>query len=123
MAVPVHDNRLVAPLQHVASPAVSPVKGLGVGSVEAAHAPDQVRLGGLEQQVKVVAHQAIGIEQPALLPDLFGQRPDKGQPVPVAFEDRLLPIPAGGDVIDGAREFQSEGPGHAASLRREACKV
>jgi len=55
-------------------PVVAAVEGLGVCAVEAPHAGDQIALRGLDEQVIMVAHQAIGVTDPPLLRDLPTQQ-------------------------------------------------
>jgi len=70
----------------------------------------------------VIAHEAEGIEHPALLQDLFGKQVEKDEPVGVILEDGLLPVTAGGEVIAGAREFQAQGRTIARGYARSAIK-
>ena len=46
----------------------------------------------------------------------------KRMPVLVIDEDRLAPVPARGDVVDGAWEFNAQRSGHARTLRQEEAK-
>ena len=99
------------------------VEGLGIDPIEPAHAAHQVRLRGFQQQVIVVVHQAEGIEHPALLGDFPGEQVDEGEAVCIVEKDGLAAIAAGGDVIDGAGEFQAERAGHEFTLRLRSYKV
>jgi hypothetical protein len=60
----VHKDGLVPPLEHVPHTPMMPVEPLGVNPIELTHAPGEIRLRTLENQVIqviVVGHQAIGI--------------------------------------------------------------
>jgi hypothetical protein len=46
----------------------------------------------------------------------------KRMPVLIIDEDRLAPVTARGDVVDGAWEFNAQRPGHAGKLRRGEAK-
>ena len=41
----------------------------------------------------------------------------KRMPVLIIDKDRLAPVAAGGDVVDGAWEFNAQRAGHAGKLR------
>jgi hypothetical protein len=56
---------------------VASVEALGVDLIEPLHAACQVGLGGFDKQVVVIAHQAVGVESPALLGDLAAEQIEK----------------------------------------------
>ncbi len=64
----------------------------------------------------MVIHQAKGVEQPALLLDLFGQQIDEAQAILIVEKDRLTTIAAGGNVINGTRELEAKWTGHYETL-------
>jgi len=82
-----------------------PVKRLGVDAVEPAHSPDQVGLGGLDQQVIMVVHQAEGVTDPTLLVDLFAEQIEKSSPITVVDKYRFLPVAPRGQMIEGSGKF------------------
>src|SRR5688500_2969756 len=53
-------GRAVAALEQVASALVTEVEFLGVAPVERLNAPGEARLGGFDQQMDVVCHEAVG---------------------------------------------------------------
>ena len=65
MRVALHQHGMVAALEYVAGAVVAPVEGLGVHAVQIAHAAREVGRRRLEHEVIMVAHQAIGVAQPA----------------------------------------------------------
>lgn len=62
----------------------SPVDCLGIEPVQPAHARYEIAFGGFEQQMVMVAHQAIGKQTPPLLPYLPGQEIQEQASVNVA---------------------------------------
>ncbi len=100
----------------MARPAVPPIEGLGVDTVELAHPPRQVRLRGLNQQVVVVVHQAVGMAEPPIAGDDLAEGLEKDLATRVVPEDLLPGVPPGGEMIDRTRIFDSEGPRHERRL-------
>jgi hypothetical protein len=67
--VGVADNRLVATLKEMTDLAVNPVEPLGVGLLQSLHELRDRPLGGLQQQVDMIRHQAVRIQpHPVSLP-------------------------------------------------------
>src|SRR5206468_10106330 len=64
-STPVHQKRFVAAAKEMAAKAVSPVELLSVGTQEPLHARAQVRTGRFHHQVKMIAHQTIGMNLPS----------------------------------------------------------
>jgi hypothetical protein len=79
----------------------------GVDLIEPLHAASQVRLGGIDEQVVVIAHQAVGAESPALLGDLAAKQIEKRGSVPIIAKDVLARIISRAEVIQRACEFQT----------------
>jgi hypothetical protein len=64
----------------------------------------------------MVVHHAVGVTEPVIpLIDML-ECVQEVDPVLVVFENGLLFIAAGGDVIDGTGVFYAEGAGHAGNL-------
>ena len=84
------------------------VEGLSVDAVDA-HEPRQVGLAGVQHEVVVVVHQAVGQHLRAEALHALGQHGEQGSAVGVVHEDGLAPVAAGGDVVHGAGEFDAEG--------------
>jgi hypothetical protein len=110
-------------VEHVAHPPVAPVEALGVDLIEPLQAACQVRLGGFDEQMVVIAHQAVGVESPALLGDLAAEQIEKRCAVPIIANDVRARIAARGDVIQRTGEFQTQRTGHAKMLIRLSYKV
>jgi hypothetical protein len=71
----------------------------------------------------VIAHQAEGIEHPALLEDFLGEQIEEDQPILIVLEDRLLAITPGGEVVERSGKLQTQGSGHCVRLRPISYKV
>ena len=99
MALPLHQDRLEAPLIHVAHRAMASVEGLGVDAVELPHPPRQISLRRLEEQVIVVLHEAVRMAQPLGPPDHRGQHVKQALPVSIIPEDPLTRIAPAGSVM------------------------
>jgi len=102
---------------------MAPVEALRVDLIEPRHASCQIGLGGFNEELVVIGHQAVCVESPALLCDLAAEEIKKRCAVAIIAKDVLARISARGDVIQGAREFQTQRTGHAAMLIRSPYKV
>jgi hypothetical protein len=72
--------------------------------------------------MKVVGHQAIGVQLPAGLLARFGQSLEKAEAVMVVVENLFPPIATIHQVIDGARIPHSEFAPHGAKSVRKGQK-
>jgi hypothetical protein len=70
----------------------------------------------LDQQVVVIAHEAIGVTQDVIAGDGGCQHVQEARAVIVIFEDRVPVVPTRGDVVDPAGKLEPERPGHASTL-------
>ncbi|HWV44837.1 MAG TPA: hypothetical protein VN039_02240 [Nitrospira sp.] len=50
-------------MQHVAVPIMTAVERLSLDTIELAHGARQIGVGGLHDQMKVIVHQTIGVQQ------------------------------------------------------------
>jgi hypothetical protein len=82
--------------------AVSFVEGAGVLAVQVTHPVREVRERGLDDEVVVVAEQAVGVKAPAVAAANPPQQLDEDGPIPVIQEDRSLVVPFRPDVVVGA---------------------
>ena len=108
MTAALDQQRFVAPAEHVAEQLVSVIEPEGVGAQEPTHPRHQVRLGRFHHQMKVVAHQAIGMHLESCLLTGLGQRLEKVLPIDVITKDILPPIPTAHDVVDRHRKLHSQ---------------
>jgi hypothetical protein len=92
------------------------IKKLCIDAVQLPHTQREIAVRRLDQEVIVVVHQAVGMAEPVIpFVDVL-ERVQEVDAVLVVFENGLLFIAAGGDVIDGTGVFYAEGAGHAARL-------
>jgi len=74
-----------------------------IAPVEVAHAVGEVRFRRLDEQVIVVAHQAAGMDAPAVAPHDPVQDVDEEDAVVVVEDDRCLVVAACRDVVQRTR--------------------
>ncbi len=91
---------------------VPPVKCLRVDPVNIPHQPRQVRRAGMQHQVVVVAHHAIGQNLRVEAIHRVGDDVEVSEPVIVVTIDWLAAVTTRGDVVDGTGEFDAQGAGH-----------
>src|SRR5712671_7139278 len=80
----------------------------GVGPQKPFHASDEIDERSFDHEVKMIAHQTIGMHLPASLFARFSQGREKAVAVVVILEDVFATIAAIDEVIDGSRIFDSE---------------
>jgi hypothetical protein len=115
--------RPVAPAEEVILAAVSFVEGPGIAAVQVPHPQVEVRLGGLDQEVVVVSHQAADVHPPPVAPLDPPENLEEDDPVRVVAHDRGMVVPAGHDVVASAGAEVSAWPSHVGerSRRRSGC--
>jgi hypothetical protein len=84
----------------MSGPAVSSVESLGIDPVELPHPPAEIALRGLDEQMIVIVHQAIGMAKPVEPGDDGRQDFKKQHPILVIGIDRTAGIPTGCDMVD-----------------------
>jgi hypothetical protein len=123
VAAPIHGQGFVATGEEMAAGFVADVKAPGVNAQQPFHAGDEVGLRRLKNEMKMIAHEAPGMDLPAG----FGARlPESGQEkfaVVVVANDIEPVIAAAHHVIDRARVFDSEFAGHEGQDADEQTKV
>jgi hypothetical protein len=85
-----------------------PIVGLGIHAVEMLHQPQQIGAAGVDDEVIVVVHEAIG--QHRHIEPLHGLPHDgeKILPVFVVLEYRFAPVATGCNMIDRVWKFNAE---------------
>jgi len=78
----------------------------GVGSQQPLHALDQIGFGRFDHQMKMVGHQAPGVNLPVGFGAGFPQRFNKKFPVLYPAKDGFLVVAAVHEVIDGPLKLQ-----------------
>jgi hypothetical protein len=106
----------VAAAEEMVDAVVAAVEGAGVAPVQVPHAFVEVRLGRLDDEVKVVRDQAAGVHPPAVA--LFNpvEDADEGATIVVVEDDRAVVVAARDDVVHGATLEVPVGTAHAATV-------
>jgi len=114
--------RPIAVAEDVVLPLVAFVEGAGIGAVQIPHPIGEVRQGGLDQEVVVIAHQAAHVSKPAVAPFDPAQDVEEDDPVSIVEDDRRVVVAPDPDVIVGTRGEVTVGPSHLlkVALRRAA---
>jgi hypothetical protein len=105
-----------APAEDVVDASVALVESARVPAVEVTHAVGEVRLGRLDEQVIVVAHQAARVKAPTIALHHAVQETDEEGAVIVVDDDRRLVVPPRRDVVQRARGEIAPWSAHAATV-------
>ena len=104
-------------LKHVTAARVPAVEAAPEVTMEPLHPAPEVRLRRLDQQVHVVAHQAVGQTPPGQPARDLAQAREVTAAVEIVDEDRLTDRSAGEHVVDGAGEIRAQWSRHALDSR------
>ena len=116
MAVFLNEDRFISALEQMPCSLMSFIKKLCIDPVQLPHTQGQVAVRRLDQEVIMVVHHAVGMANPIVSFINVLECVQEVDAVLVVFENGLLFIAAGGDVIDGTGVFYAEGAGHAGNL-------
>jgi len=109
---PLDDERLVPPAEDMTKTLVPVVQPDGVRAQQPAHALDQLGVGRFHDQVKMVAHQAAGVDLPAGPLAGLGQGLEEVLSIDVVDKNVLLAVTPAHDVVNGAGILDSHFPWH-----------
>ena len=90
-----------------ATPIPPAVEALRVDALKVAHPPREVRFGCADDQVVVVAHQAVPEALPSLMVAHTFEEVEEADAFVVVLEESLAGDASGRHVMDGSREFDS----------------
>jgi len=96
-----HEGR-EAPLKQMANAVVAGVEALRVDPREPVHSLREPRQPRLDDQVNVVAHQAVGVQAPAEAANRLVEELHERRTVDVVPEDQPSLDAAAGDVVDAS---------------------
>ena len=96
---------------------VTPIESHCVGPQKPFHAGHQIGARGLDHQMKVIAHQAPGVDLPVGLPTGLAEGLKKKLAVFGGAEDGFAMVATVHDVIDGTRILNSEFSRHDQQVR------
>ena len=88
-------------------PAMSSVEGLGVNPVQLPHPQGEIPLRGLDEQMVMIFHEAVGVTEPVVASIHLVQEAQEGLPVVIVSEDGPLVVASIGKVIDGPGVFDA----------------
>jgi hypothetical protein len=91
---------------------MSSIEPLCVGAVESSESTTEIGLRGFQDQMIVIAHQAVDVTAPMLLLHFTAQESEKVAAVPIIQKNGLLRIASGGDVKECAGKFQAKRTSH-----------
>ena len=112
IGLPLHHQAFETALQEMPDALMTPIKALGIATIQAPHAATQVGFGRFDQQMVVISHQAIGITAPALLEDFVTEQLQELLPVDIVMENGLLLVASSREVIERTGIFQAELASH-----------
>ena len=112
----IHQQRLVTSAEQMPGQLVPPVEARRVSSQQPLHARHQIRLGRLHHQVKMIGHQAKGLNLPSRLGATLRQRFEEQRPVSVIQKNSLTPVAAIHHMINRAGKLDSQLASHAANI-------
>ena len=92
----------VAPAEDVILAPVALVEGAGVAAVQVAHALVEVRGRCLDDEVVVVAEQALRVHPPAVAAHDSAEQVEEDEAVVAVDDDRRVIVPARDDVVESA---------------------
>jgi hypothetical protein len=95
---------------------MSAIAVLGEYPIELAHALRQIAVRRLDQQVVVIAHQAVRMHHPIERRRHPTQHLQKARAIRIVLIDRLTPIPTRGHVVQRPFELNTNRSSHAAEI-------
>jgi hypothetical protein len=101
----VNKNGLVPPLEDVTHPSVMPIELLCVDPIELTHAPGEIRIQSLDNQLIVIGHQAVGITHPVHPPADLTEEVEECLAVLLVHVNNRTVIATRGDMIDRSRKL------------------
>jgi hypothetical protein len=114
----IHQKRFVTTAKEMARETVTAIELLRIGAQEPLHPGTQVAARSLYHQVKVIAHQAIGMNLPSRALAGTLDNLEKQSPIHVIPNDRLPPIASAQDMVNRAGIFYPQWSGHDAKVIR-----
>lgn len=66
MAVLLDQDGFVSTLEQVAGPSMPIIKELGINAIQLSHANGQIAVRGLDEEVVMVGHEAVGMADPVI---------------------------------------------------------
>jgi hypothetical protein len=109
------------PLKHMTTALMPAIESLRVDAVQVAHRQREIGLGCLEEQVIVVAHEAVGVTKDTITSHRGGQHDEKARAIVVVLKNAAMVVPTSRNVVDPAGKLQAERSRHEPTLP-SACR-
>lgn len=116
VTVSINHESFKTTLKKVANALVNGVEPLRVVAVHVAHERGEVAFRGLDEQVVVIAHEDVGVENRIVKSETIGEVFQEGETVSVVEKDFLSSVASSGDVIKCAFEFDAKRSCHMGRL-------
>jgi hypothetical protein len=89
----------------MAHAAMPPVEALRIHPIQLAHPSGQISLRRFNEQVVIITHQTVGMAPPGKAVEDLADDCQEAVSISVVHIDCFTPVPARGDMVDGARKF------------------
>lgn len=123
-SAPIHQERLVTSAKQMPRKAVPPIEALRVGTQKPLHSGAQIASGRLHDQMKMISHQAIGMNLPTCPAAGAFQNLEKQLSIRIVSDNGFSPVAPAQHMIEGARILNSQWSSHGAEPDRngELCQ-
>ena len=91
-AAAIHHQGFIATAENMPKSLVPGIESQRIGTQQPTHARHQIPVGRLNHQVKMIAHQTVGMNLKTALLARLRQRLDKFLPVHIRFKNLPLPL-------------------------------
>lgn len=116
MTVFLDENGLVPALEQMTVPLVAFIEELSIYAVQLPHADCEIAVGGFNEQMIMVGHEAVGMTNPAVLLVDVLKGIEKIDVILVILENGFLFVPSGGHVVDGTGIFDAKWSCHGLKI-------
>ena len=116
--VVLHEQRLKAALKEMTHSLVAPIKPDAVADVKPMQGAAEVGFGGLEQQMKMVIHEGVGMDFDEVAFDHLAKEIQEMKSVVVVSVDDLAFIAAGSDVVAAIGPWDAQRARHGVGANR-----
>jgi len=106
--VALNENRPISALEEMPAPLVALIEGVRERAVDMPDDLGEIAGRGRQEQMIVVAHEAIDVNGCPIAEDCAFQMAQETFPVPIGPVDVLPFVTPSGDMVEGARIFDSQ---------------
>ena len=100
---------------------VATIEALGIHTVQLPHTAGEIRLRGVNQEMYVIVHQAVGMTAPTKALHYPSQGGQEQLTVLIVTKDSLACIPSRSDVIERTGEFDAEWTSYGLATAIRLC--